>query len=254
MRYKYRYPERELDLIAHCKACKNTKSFLQFHMDDYELLICLNCNKKYPSIFLPYVNVSHEYHEYWQHPLDHFKESTILYDIEDICLFEETPLYQDNLLLEYLEPKSCIKCGVVDDNLWQYLEDNSSFNGDVFYSIIKLKKNIEVDIAPKATCVPCGLNFDSEEEMIDEDLHSQEWHRQKLLPNDEARIDQEQENLVSQIAIDKSEEYIEYPLVVSYDESYASSDEMNDYEQSIDDFESDHFEDSMGDIFELPEG
>lgn len=245
MRYKYRYPERELDLIVHCKSCKNTKSFLGFHMDDYESLICLNCNKKYPSIFLPYVNHSHENHENWAYPLEQFKKSKVLADIEDLCLFEEIPLYQDNLLLEYLDPKPCIKCGVVDDNVWLYHEDNSAINEDSFYSMIKSKENIKVDIALRATCVPCGHNFDPDDESIDEDLNYQEWQRSTLLP----MSNEEQENLALQAAMDMPDDF-ENPNIISYEESYSSVDQDEHYEQNLDDVESDEFEDSMGDHLE----
>ena len=68
--------------------------------------------------------------------------------------------------------------------------------------------------------------------------------------SNDPRVDEEQENLASQVALDKWEDDQKNIPIVSYDENYTSADAFNNYEQSIDDFESDQFEDSMGDRFE----
>tara|TARA_B110000008_G_scaffold165054_1_gene165300 strand:+ start:75 stop:554 length:480 start_codon:yes stop_codon:yes gene_type:complete len=85
------------------------------------------------------------------------------------------------------------------------------------------------------------------------DIQSQEeqWHSSESSHGtNDPRIEEEQQNLALQVALDQWEDDQKNSHILSYEENYSSADEVNDYEQSIDDFESDQFEDSMGDRFE----
>ncbi|MDA9971542.1 hypothetical protein N9E75_03440 [Gammaproteobacteria bacterium] len=168
MKYKYRFPDRKLDVIVHCSTCFNTKAFPAFSMHNYERLTCHKCSAKHPELHLPYTD-------------DHETDEDYEYSFIGMELLRESHIIEnlDNLLpdgrhlgIEYVTPKPCIHCGVIDhkvdlagigDEVWFYMEQNltekelwsqTRFDNELSIALDS-KKGILTKHGLTATCVSC---------------------------------------------------------------------------------------------------
>lgn len=177
MKFQYRFPNRKLDVIVRCSSCLNTKAFVGFSMRNYERFTCHKCSAKYPELYLPYSD-EHTDDEDWEYShkgMDLLRESwapeSLNYLLEGgYCLG-----------IEYVSPKPCIHCGVIDhmvdlagigDEVWFYMEQNLTEEelwsevrfGNEFSLALDSKKGISLKRGRAATCVSCTEQIIGENE------------------------------------------------------------------------------------------
>jgi len=184
MKYKYRFPDRKLDVIVHCSTCFNTKAFPAFSMHNYERLTCHKCSAKHPELLLPYadenIHDDTESFAYSHRIMEHFKTASIQKNFND--LLEGGA----ELGIEYVRPIPCIHCGVIDhdvdisgisDGAWAYMEQNlteeelyseTRFDNE-FTLALDSKADISFGRGAKLTCIPCTAKIRSENRDLSEE-------------------------------------------------------------------------------------
>ena len=176
MKFQYRFPTRKLDVIVRCSSCWNTKAFPAFDMRNYERLTCHKCSAKYPQLLLPYADEhvdDDQMFAYSYRIMKHFKTASIQKHLDD--LLEGGA----ELGIEYVRPKPCIHCGVIDHGVdmcgmsnggWAYVEQNSTeeelYSETRFDNEFTLALDSKADIAfnsgAKLTCISCTAKIRSE--------------------------------------------------------------------------------------------
>jgi hypothetical protein len=183
MKFQYRFPNRKLDVIARCSSCWNTKAFPAFSMHNYERLTCHKCSAKYPQLLLPYADEhvdDDQMFAYSYRIMKHFKTASIQKHLDD--LLEGGA----ELGIEYVRPKPCIHCGVIDHGVdmcgmsnggWAYVEQNSTEEelyaetrfDDQFTLALDSKADITFGNGAKLTCIPCTAKIRSENRELSEE-------------------------------------------------------------------------------------
>jgi hypothetical protein len=183
MKFQYRFPNRKLDVIARCSSCWNTKAFPAFSMHNYERLTCHKCSAKYPQLLLPYADEhvdDDQMFAYSYRIMKHFKTASIQKHLDD--LLEGGA----ELGIEYVRPKPCIHCGVIDHGVdmcgmsnggWAYVEQNSTEEelysetrfDDQFMLALDSKADITFGNGAKLTCIPCTAKIRSENRELSEE-------------------------------------------------------------------------------------
>lgn len=150
-------------------------------MSNYEKLTCTKCSKKYPLLYLPYIEEMSNEDEGWEYSyklMEALKESRIIEDIEDHDStisqgdwFIDVVPYGYSFGLLYLIPKPCVHCGVIDhwvdlshlsDELSDYLEQNFTYPKPYIQTPAEFSHALDSKLplgitkhGRVATCVPC---------------------------------------------------------------------------------------------------